>query len=298
MSRGGLLLGLPAPAKINLFLHVLGRRPDGYHEIQSAFVPIDLCDVLDMEMRSDSSIVREGDLTGPVEADLAVRAARLLQSRAAAAQSAQCALPGVSLKVTKRIPVGAGLGGGSSDAATTLIGLNRLWNLRLPRSELARLGRTLGADVQFFLGAGPAFVEGVGERCTPLSPALRWYLAIYPQVSVSTAEIFSDAKLTRDHKGTTIAGFSAALRAADDGLWGSNDLEPVVRSRFAAVEEAFRVLKRHGVARMTGSGSTVFCVLPDAHKAQQALEAVRAQMPSGWSAWAVPGLAELPLAAW
>jgi len=291
-----LLLGLPAPAKINLFLHVLGRRADGYHEIQSVFLPIDLCDILDLELRTDGRIVREGDLTGPQDADLAVRAARLLQAHPAWARTGQGL--GVTVAVSKRIPVGAGLGGGSSDAATTLIALNRLWDLRLPRSELAQLGRRLGADVPFFQGAGPAFVEGVGERCSPLPVAPRWILLVYPQVAVSTAEIFADPKLTRDHKGTTIAGFSAALRDSEEGLWGTNDLEPVVRSRYPLVDQALQLLSPHGLPRMTGSGSAVFCRVRDEPEAQRRLAQVRAQMPAGWSAWAVPSLAELPLADW
>ncbi len=160
-------LGLPAPAKINLFLHVLARRPDGYHEIQSAFVPLDLCDVVDLTARDDDRIVRDGDLTGPVDDDLAVRAARALQAAARADPGAAPRRLGASVRVEKHIPVGAGLGGGSSDAATTLIGLNRLWDLNLPRATLQALARTLGADVPFFLGQGTAFVEGTGERCTP-----------------------------------------------------------------------------------------------------------------------------------
>jgi 4-diphosphocytidyl-2-C-methyl-D-erythritol kinase len=297
-------LGLPAPAKLNLFLHVLGRRADGYHEIQSVFVPLDLCDTLDVETRDDGRIVREGDLTGPPEADLAVRAARALQAHAVAAGAG--APPGATLRVEKRIPVGAGLGGGSSDAATTLIALNRLWNLRLERPALAALARGLGADVPFFLGAGPAFVEGIGERCSPIALAPAWYVLVYPQVHVSTAEIFADPKLTRDSKQTTIAGFSAALHAPPQGepraaaLFGSNDLEAVVRSRFAAVDAALRLLGECAAApaRMSGSGSAVFSGPASAAAAQEVLAQVRARMPAGWSAWALAGLDALPLAEW
>jgi len=294
------LLGLPAPAKINLFLHILGRRDDGYHEIQSVFAPVDLCDTLDFALREDGRIVREGDLTGPPDADLAVRAARALQPRAlggARAGSAR-AVPGVTIGVQKRIPVGAGLGGGSSDAATTLIALNRLWGLRLAREDLAELARQIGADVPFFLGDGPAFVEGVGERCTALRLPLAWYVIAYPQVHVSTAEIFSDPKLTRDTKRTTIAGFSTALSGSNRHLFGANDLEPVVRSRFPPVDEALRMLECYGPARMSGSGSAVYCPLGSAAEAQHVVECVRVQMPPDWSAWAVAGLEELPLAEW
>ncbi len=307
------LLGLPAPAKLNLFLHVLGRRADGYHEIQSVFVPLDLCDTIDMEARDDGRLVREGDLTGPEYADLAVRAAQVLRDHAAATRPGG-APAGATLRVQKRIPVGAGLGGGSSDAAATLIGLNRLWKLGLDRPALARLARDLGADVPFFLGGGPAFVEGIGEHCTPLDPAPAWYVLVYPQVPVSTAEIFADPKLTRDSKRTTIAGFSAALhdRVADlasagaamqpEAPFGRNDLEAVVRQRFAPVDAALGLLNACGgpgsVARMSGSGSAVFRVLDSAEAAHSLLQAVRACMPAAWSAWAVAGLAAMPLAQW
>lgn len=307
MTTPRIALGLPAPAKVNLFLHVLGRREDGYHEIQSVFVPVDLCDTLDIERRDDGLIVREGDLTGPEQDDLALRAAQALREHAQAAAGSQGARPartGATIRVEKRIPVGAGLGGGSSDAATTLIALNRLWDLRLSRSDLALLGRGLGADVPFFLGRSAAFVEGVGERCSELALAPAWYCIVYPQVHVSTAEMFSDPKLTRDRKRTTIAGFSAAhpvsngAIGAGAGFFGSNDLEPVVRGRIAPVDAALRLLGRHGPARMSGSGSAVFCIRPDEAAAQELLERIRGEMPAQWSAWAVPALAELPLAAW
>jgi len=285
------LLGLPAPAKINLFLHVLGRRSDGYHEIQSVFAPIALWDTLDFVRRDDGQIVREGDLTGPIDADLCVRAARALQPYA----NASC---GVTIGVDKRIPVGAGLGGGSSDAATTLIALQRLWKLRLSREILTEVGRTLGADVPFFLGDGAAFVEGVGERCSPVHLPAAWYLIVFPQVHVSTGEIFSDPKLTRDSKGVTIAGFSAALSDSNSTLFGVNDLEPLVRSRFAPVDEALRLLEPLGPTRMSGSGSAVYCVRRSQAQAQELLPTVRQQIPAGWSAWAVSGLDELPLADW
>ena len=284
---------------------MLGRRADGYHDIQSCFVPIDLCDTIDLTDRPDGQIVREGDLTGPVAADLAVRAAQALQARVARtarhAAAGGTRVPGATVRVEKRIPVGAGLGGGSSDAATTLIGLNRLWNLGLDRPALAELAGGLGADVPFFLGVGPAFVEGIGERCTPLALPPAWIVGVYPQVHVSTAEIFSDPKLTRDRKPTTIAGFSAAPGAIF--AFGGNDLEHVVRRRFAAVDEALRLLQHCTVpgvsaARMSGSGSAVFCATADAQVAGELLARLRARLPAGWSAWSVATLAELPLAQW
>lgn len=295
-------LGLPAPAKLNLFLHVLGRREDGYHEIESVFVPVDLCDTLDLVARRDGDIVREGDLTGPPHADLAVRAAQALLAHARALGLPPP--PGVTLRVEKRIPVGAGMGGGSSDAATALLGLNRLWNLRLSRATLARLARGLGADVPFFLGCGPAFVQGVGERCAPLALAPRSYVVVYPQVHVSTAEIFADPKLTRDTKPTTIAGFSAALQlgaAPGEAVlagFGANDLQDVVRRRFAPVDQALRLLDQLGPARMSGSGSAVFVAAADATQARQWLQGLRASLPQGWSAWALSSMAALPLADW
>jgi len=292
------LLGLPAPAKVNLFLHVLGRRADGYHEIQSVFAPIGLWDTLDFALREDGRIEREGDLTGPREADLAVRAAHALQQHVQSAGRAGANSLGVTIGVQKRVPVGAGLGGGSSDAATTLIAVNCLWRLGLSRGALIEMGARLGADVPFFLGDGAALVEGIGERVGAVHLPAAWYLVVFPQVAVSTAEIFADPKLTRDSKRTTISGFSAALSQTDSGVFGTNDLEPVVRSRFAPVDQALRLLGRLAPARMSGSGSAVFCRLRSAEQAQRLLERVRRQMPPDWSAWAVPGLEELPLADW
>ncbi len=303
------LLGLPAPAKVNLFLHVLGRRPDGYHEIQSVFLPLGLQDLLDVEGRSDGVIERRGDLTGPLDQDLVWRAAQLLQTHARAA-GVDGARLGATINLEKRIPVGAGLGGGSSDAAACLLALNRLWELDLPRETLAVIGRRLGADVPFFLGRGPAFVEGVGERCTPLALPPAWVVVVFPQVAVSTAEIFSDPKLTRDSKPTTISGFSAALLAANsvttaggDAAWterpfGVNDLEAVARARVPAVEEALQQVGRFGSARMSGSGSAVFLVCAQEARAREIAGQLRAQVPAHWAVWAVPALEELPLADW
>jgi len=292
MSR--LFLGLPAPAKLNLFLHVTGRRADGYHELQSLMVPIALADTLDFELRDDRRIVRSGDLIGPVENDLCMRAATLLQ------QASGTSL-GVDIVVEKRIPAGSGMGGGSSDAATTLLALNRLWRLGWQRDRLAALALGLGADVPFFLSAGPALAEGVGERLTPFAWPVGWLAVVHPQVSVSTAEIFSASELTRSTKALTIADFSAlrdnVVRGgtlATAGLFGANDLEPVVRRRYAEVDAAIAHLARFGPARMTGSGSAVFSLLPSESAAQEAVS----ELPAGWQGWAVRSLAEHPLAAW
>jgi 4-diphosphocytidyl-2-C-methyl-D-erythritol kinase len=280
-------LGLPAPAKLNLFLHVTGRRADGYHTLQTAFQLIDLADWLDFERRSDGQIVRTGDLRWDASEDLVVRAARSLQ------QVAGCRL-GASIHVTKNIPTGSGMGGGSSDAATALIALNRLWGLGLARSELAAIALPLGADVPFFLHGGNAFAEGVGEELRAVATAPAWYAVIWPQVHVSTREIFSDPGLTRNTKPTKIADFSAAAGLLPQTLFGANDLEPVARRRFPEIEQALAHLRRHGPARMTGSGSAVFAPMASSDAAQGAV----AGGTTRWQRWAVRGLSEHPLAAW
>lgn len=292
MSR--LFLGLPAPAKLNLFLHVTGRRADGYHELQSLMVPIALADTLDFELREDGRIVRTGDVIGAVESDLCLRAAALLREASGTSL-------GVDIVVEKRIPAGSGMGGGSSDAATTLLALNRLWRLGWARDRLAALASRLGADVPFFLGPGPALAEGIGERLTQVAWPVRWFAVIHPQVSVSTAEIFSAPELTRSTKVLTIADFSAlqdnAVRSgipARDGLFGANDLEPVVRRRYPEVDAAIAHLARFGPARMTGSGAAAYAALPSESAAQEAVS----ELPAGWQGWAVRSLAEHPLAAW
>ena len=282
-----LFLGLPAPAKLNLFLHILGRRVDGYHELQSVFVPIGLADTVDLESRDDGAVERTGDIVGMPQRDLCVRAARLLQSASGTSL-------GVSINVDKCIPAGSGMGGGSSDAATTLIGLNRLWGLDWPRARLQTLALQLGADVPFFLGPGPAFVEGIGERVAPLDFPASWFAVVCPQVTVSTAEIFADAGLTRDTKPTIISAFSAARERYPSALFGANDLEPVVRRRIPEVDAALALMSRHGPARMTGSGSAVFAAVDTEDQARAAI----AELPEGWRGWAVSSLSEHPLAVW
>ena len=290
-----LLLALPAPAKLNLFLRVTGRRGDGYHELQTAYTLVDLTDLLDFERRTDGLIVREGDLTGAVEDDLAVRAARALQKASGTAL-------GATIGVTKQIPVGSGMGGGSSDAATTLIALNRLWDLNLPRSALTTLGLPLGADVPFFLHGCDAFAEGIGERLTSIALPPIWFAIVWPQVQVSTREIFSDAGLTRNSKATKIADFFALAAELSNEAAGNpdlpsslvNDLEPVARGRYPSIDEAIRRLSRFGAARMTGSGSAVFVAMPSKARAEAAV----ADLPSGWGGWVVPKLSEHPLAVW
>ena len=285
MSR--LFLAVPAPAKLNLFLHVVGRRADGYHELQSVFIPVDLADLLDFERRADGKIERTGDVIGDVGTDLAVRAAQALQQASGTRY-------GASINVEKKIPAGSGMGGGSSDAASTLIALNRLWDLDWPRERLFPLAVALGADVPFFLGAGPAFVEGIGDRLTALALAPAYYAVVHPQVAVSTREIFTDPGLTRDTKATIIAAFSAAQETLPEQLFGANDLELVVRRRYPAVDHAVRYLQRFGPARLTGSGSAVFFPATGLEQATAAIQ----NLPSGWQGWVVRSLAEHPLAAW
>ena len=280
-------LGLPAPAKLNLFLHVIGRRADGYHALQTAFQLIDLADWLDFERRADGQIVREGDLRWDAGDDLAVRAALALR------QATGCRL-GASIRVTKNIPAGSGMGGGSSDAATTLIALNRLWGLGLARPDLAAIALPLGADVPFFLHGTNAFAEGVGEELHSVATAPAWYAVIWPQVHVSTREIFSDPGLTRNTKPTKIADFSVAAGLLPQALFGVNDLEPVARRRFPEIELALAHLQRQGPARMTGSGSAVFAPMRSSDEARSAV----AGCTPRWQRWAVRGLTEHPLAAW
>jgi len=278
---------LPAPAKLNLFLHVTGRRADGYHTLQTVFQLIDLSDWLDFERRSDGRIVREGDLVGTVEDDLAVRAAQTLQ-RVSGTDF------GATIRVAKRIPAGSGLGGGSSDAATTLIALNRLWEVGLSRAQLSALAVPLGADVAFFLHGTNAFAEGIGEQLTSIDTPPAWYAVTWPQVHVSTREMFGDCGLTRVTEATKIADFSAAAGHFPHTLFGANDLEAVARRRFPVIEDALARLQRHGVARMTGSGSAVFVATASEEDARKAV----AECPPEWRSWAVQGLREHPLAAW
>lgn len=275
--------GYPAPAKLNLFLHVVGRRADGYHLLQSLFRLIDRGDLLRFAPRADGRILRVRPLAGVAEADdLCVRAARLLQEASGIGQ-------GVEIALEKRLPMGGGLGGGSSDAATVLLALNRLWGLHWPRARLQALALRLGADVPFFVFGRNAFAEGVGEVLQPVDLAPAWYLVIAPPVHVPTAEIFADPHLTRDTKPIRIADFSAAC----GGLFGQNDLEPVVCERYPEVARALAWLRQHADARMTGSGACVFAPFAD----EQDARAVLARLPQGMNGWVARGLDEHPLRA-
>jgi 4-diphosphocytidyl-2-C-methyl-D-erythritol kinase len=233
----------PAPAKLNLFLHVLGRRNDGYHELQTVFRFLDYSDDLTFETRKDGKVTREGNDDIPATDDLCVQAAHLLQNVTGASL-------GSHIRITKRIPIGGGLGGGSSDAATTLIALNRIWRLDLSTAKLMGLGLRLGADVPVFIGGRAAWAEGVGERLSPLTLVDQWYLVLVPPVSVSTARIFAGYKLTPDSRPITIRDFLAGM--------GRNDLESTVLEMYPPIGITLRWLGQYGAARMTGTGSSVF----------------------------------------
>ena len=241
------LYDIAAPAKLNLFLHVTGQRADGYHLLQSVFMLIDWCDTLHFEARSDGGIARH-DLNTPLPADdLIVRAARLLQTSTGTRL-------GADISIDKRIPAQAGMGGGSSDAASTLLALNRLWNLRLSLPRLEQLGLQLGADVPFFLRGRNAWVEGIGEQITPTELPTARFCVLKPATGVETARIFGHPKLERATKPATMADF-----AADPYGFGHNDLQPVAEMLCSEVSQAVELLESHGLqARMTGSGSAVF----------------------------------------
>ena len=257
-----------APAKLNLFLHIVGRREDGYHLLQSVFQLIALGDTLHFDLRDDGAIVRTTDLPGvPAESDLVLRAARLLQ---AAAMARGQAPQGIDIAIDKQLPMGGGIGGGSTDAATTLIALNHLWRLGLSRAELMRLGLQLGADVPFFLSGRNAFVEGIGEQLSPVQTPESWLVLVHPGVSVPTPVIFRDPELTRDSKPVKMSDFSNRLPG-----FGKNDLQAVAARAFPPVADALKWLSDHGDARMTGSGACVFVALASASEADAALRKLR-----------------------
>ena len=269
-----------APAKLNLFLHVTGRRANGYHSLQSAFQLLDWGDRLSFRVRDDGLIVRTNELAGvPQESDLAVRAARRLQAWAGVGL-------GVDITVGKVLPMGGGLGGGSSDAATTLLALNRLWEVNASRSRLRALALELGADVPFFVFGRNAFAQGVGELLTPLDLPPRWYVVVSPEVAVPTAEIFAAPELTRNTKIIKIADFAMSATR--------NDLEPVARVRYPQIGDAIDWLGAFSPARMTGSGACVFSAV----EGERAARAIARECPTQWRAWAVRGLDEHPLRNW
>jgi 4-diphosphocytidyl-2-C-methyl-D-erythritol kinase len=277
MPRDTLIV--PAPAKVNLFLHVTGRRDDGYHLLESLFALVDLADTVTLARRDDRAIVRARAVPGVAEhADLAMRAALALRDATGTPF-------GASIAVEKRIPMGGGLGGGSSDAASVLLGLNRLWGLGLSRAELAGIGVQLGADVPFFVHGENAIVRGIGEVIVPVSLPRQWLALALPAVQVPTASIFAAAELTRSTRSAKINVFSVG--------YGRNDLEPVAAARHPDVAAALAALGRAaGNARMSGSGSSVFAACESAGTARKVVLA----LPPGLRGLVVRTLARHPLA--
>lgn len=276
----------PAPAKLNLFLSITGRRDDGYHNLQTLFQFIDYCDELRFTIREDGMVSRIGGPDSVAEQDdLTVHAARLLQ------QATDCKL-GVDIRLQKHLPMGAGLGGGSSDAATTLVALNHLWGLELPQETLLDLALSLGADVPVFVFGQTAWGEGIGEILTVCDLPLPWYVVIHPGVHVSTGELFAAPELTRDAPAIKIRDY------LDQG--GENVFEPLVRQRYPAVNEALNWLSQQAnllhVPRMTGTGSCVFAPFEQELQAREVMEKLVIDAPGQWQAWCVKACKESPLA--
>jgi 4-diphosphocytidyl-2-C-methyl-D-erythritol kinase len=267
---------LLSPAKINLFLHITGRREDGYHELQTLFQLLDWGDSLSFTANNSGEITLRGmDLNIPTTENLIFRAASLLQRGDT----------GVDILVQKRIPAGAGLGGGSSNAATTLLALNHLWQLKLPRDELQALGATLGADVPVFVGGRTAWAEGIGEVLTPVDLEQRWYVIITPCCHVSTSQIFSHLQLTRNTSPIKMAAFFEG--------YSRNDCQQLVRTLYPAVDESLSWLNRFGEARLTGTGSSVFAGFGTESEARVVLQ----QLPGQWTGVVARGLNQSPVTA-
>lgn len=271
--------GWLAPAKLNLFLHITGRREDGYHLLQTLFQLIDLCDELHFSINETGQIGRTRDEVGVSEdQDLSLRAARLLQRESGVSR-------GVDITLTKTIPIGGGLGGGSSDAATTLLALNKLWSLDYPSDRLAELALQLGADVPVFVAGKSAWAEGVGEVLDPVELEPCWYVLADPKIHVSTAEIFADPELTRNHPTITIRDFHAGR--------AGNDLETIARKHYPEIEQAFQFLSQFGSPRLTGTGACVFLPVED----KQAGDRILASFPESLGGYVAQGLNAHPLLA-
>ena len=264
-------LTLPAPAKLNLFLHITGQRSDGYHELQTLFQFIDLCDQLSFELTDTPEVILTPQITGVAfEDNLIIKAVRLLEP------FKQCS-SGIAIKLDKILPMGGGIGGGSSDAATTLLALNRLWKCQLSLETLAKLGKTLGADVPIFIFGYSAFAEGIGEKLTRVSPETPYYVLLKPNCEVPTGQIFTDKYLTRD---TPAIRISHALK-----LDGHNDCLEVARRLYSEVDEAFLWLSQFGDAKLTGTGACMFLACTSKDEAER----VRSAVPEQWQAWVCRG---------
>jgi 4-diphosphocytidyl-2-C-methyl-D-erythritol kinase len=275
----------PAPAKINRFLHITGRRPDGYHELQTVFQFLDVSDELQFLVREDGEIHRVNNLPDvPEDDDLVIKAARLLQAETG------CSL-GASIRIRKNLPMGGGLGGGSSDAATTLVALNQLWNLGLDENRLAELGRRLGADVPVFVRGRSAWAEGVGERLEPVILSEPWFVVLMPKVCVSTADLFNDPQLTRDVAPLKIRDFLEAPETDAFCDACRNVFEPLVRERYREIDEAINWLGKFSPARLTGTGACVFAAFTDESRAREVAE----QVDGPWDVFVARGCNRSPL---
>lgn len=271
-----------APAKLNLFLHITGRRDDGYHLLQSVFQFVDFSDELQFNIRTDGEIHRINNVPGVAEQDdLIIRAAKCLQQKTSTSQ-------GADIQLNKKLPIGGGVGGGSSDAATTLVALNHLWQTGLDLNQLAALGLNLGTDVPVFIYGNAAFAEGVGEKLEAINLPEPWFLVIKPPVHVSTAEIFNDPQLTRNSSAIRICDLQTGAIGIDEL---SNVCEPVATQHYPEIAEVIEYLKQHGKARMTGTGACVFSQFETQAEAQTVLEG----LPEKWSGFVAKGMNQSPL---
>ncbi|HHJ34480.1 MAG TPA: 4-(cytidine 5'-diphospho)-2-C-methyl-D-erythritol kinase [Gammaproteobacteria bacterium] len=279
----------PAPAKLNLMLHITGQREDGYHELQTVFQFIDFSDSLQFRLRDDERIIRHSDdFEVPEDKDIIIRAALLLREKFLDKASTPEAVFGVDITLTKKIPMGAGLGGGSSDAATTLIALNLLWKMRFTVDELAETGLDLGADVPVFVRGFAAFAEGVGDKLSPISPAEGWYLVLIPPVHVSTKEIFLNPQLTRDCSAIKICDLSQRE-------W-RNVCTPVVAKNYPEVSQAIDIVGKYSKACMSGTGASVFAAFDTKAQADTVLRQIRQDSTVGsWNSFVTRGLNQSPL---
>lgn len=279
----------PAPAKLNLMLHITGRRKDGYHELQTVFQFIDFADTLEFKLRSDGQIARHcEDFEVPEQEDIIIRAANLLREKFQQNNPSLDKKAGVDIYLTKNIPMGAGLGGGSSDAATTLIALNEIWDMQLTIGELAEIGLTLGADVPVFVCGFAAFAEGIGEKLTPISLPEKWYLVLVPPVHVSTKEVFSNQDLTRDCSAIKLCDLSRHE-------W-RNVCTPVVIKNYPMVSQAIDIVGKYSKAKMSGTGASVFAGFDTKAQAEDILQKISLSTEiKGWNSFVAKGINQSPL---